>query len=94
MNMPQLYKVIFLWLTLLSWCQDDSRQPSPSALIHSSLVLLFFSPGVGEISAAAVSSKPVLSGLRPNLQFALSTRGGGAALAMLAPGSSTQLVSG
>lgn len=42
MNMPQLYKVIFLWLTLLSWCQDESRQPSSSALIHSSLVLLFF----------------------------------------------------
>lgn len=46
--MPQLYKVIFLWLTLLSWCQDDSRQPSPSALIHSSLVLLFFSQESGK----------------------------------------------
>lgn len=60
--------------------------------IHHSCSSFF--PGVGEISAAAVSSKPVLSGLCPNLQFALSTRGGGPALAMLAPGSSTQLVSG
>lgn len=80
---------------LLCWVGVRMSRDSHRRLlwfIHHSCSSFF--PGVGEISAAAVSSKPVLSGLRPNLQFALSTRGGGAALAMLTPGSGTQLVSG
>lgn len=50
--------------------------------------------GVWEVSAAAVGSKPVLFGMCPKLQFALSPRGGVSALAMPTPGSSTQLAPG
>lgn len=60
----------------------------------SSVHMLLYSPGVQEISAAAVSSKPVLSGLCPELQFAFSPRGGIPSLVMPAPGSSTELAPG
>lgn len=38
----------------------------------SSVHMLLYSSGVQELCAAAVSSEPVLSGMRPELQFALS----------------------
>lgn len=60
----------------------------------SSVHMLFCSPGVQKISAAAVSSKPVLSGLCSERQFEFSPRGGVTVLAMPTSGSSTQLVPG
>lgn len=62
--------------------------------VISSVLLLLRSPGIREVSAAAAGSKPVLPGLRPDLRFALSPRGGGASLARPAPGSGAQLVPG
>lgn len=83
----QLYHLIFLFFLLLNFAElisgnyhdmmthDIHYNKSPVIWFDSSLSsvhMLLYSPGVEQISAAAVSSKPVLSGLRAKLHFVLS----------------------